>query len=161
MILPGHLAASFLAHRYLRADLPVALVAGILPDVLDKGLYYLTRLTPNSRVPSHTLLAWVVSSLVLLGLGWLIGRRAVWGYSWFAGYGLHLLCDSPLTSGDLPFLYPFRTYTFTSSGFPLDWLLDFPDWPWAVIFLETALVLFTLALELRQRRRAQRRQVLI
>lgn len=158
MILPGHLAASSLAHRYLRADLPVALVAGVLPDLVDKGLYYLTRLTPNSRVPAHTLLAWVVSSLALLGLAWLIGRRWLWGYSWFLGYGLHLLCDSPMAAGELPFLYPFRAYAFTSPDFPLDYLLDFADWPWVVISLETALVLITIGLELRRRRAAQRRQ---
>jgi len=160
MILPGHIAASYLAHRYLRADLPVALVAGIFPDVVDKGLYYLTHLTPNSRVPAHTLLAWVVSSLILLGLGWLFGHRATWGYSWAVGYGLHLLCDSPLAAGELPFLYPFRAYAFTSPDFPLDYLLDFADWPWVVIVMETALVLVTIVLELHRRRVARRREAL-
>lgn len=153
MILPGHIAASFLCCRYLKADLPLALVAGILPDIVDKALFYATGLTPNSRVPCHTLLAWLVTSLLILLAGLLIQHSWNWGYTWGLAYGVHLLCDSPLVGGELPFLYPFRAYDFGSPDMPLGFLFGLETWPASMLLAEVTIVLAVIILELTYRRK--------
>ena len=67
MIFPGHLAATVLCHRHLKVAFWPAFWAGLLPDVIDKTLYYVLHLVPGSRVPMHTLWGWLGSTL-LLGL---------------------------------------------------------------------------------------------
>jgi hypothetical protein len=96
----GHLAVSALLHRYLKADLTTAMVAGTLPDVVDKTLHRVLRLTPAGRMCGHTLLG---MGLTTAAAGLIGGRRAAW--SWALGYLGHLVSDS----GDagVPWLYPF------------------------------------------------------
>jgi hypothetical protein len=172
MILPGHVAAAVLCHRYLKIDLRLALVAGLLPDVVDKVLYYGLHLVPSSRVIMHTLWAWLGTTLLvgLVAWPWMAlrgapgGTRGGWRRwvgvlgSWLLGYGAHLLCDSPLTGGNLPFLYPVRGYDFTSPSAPLGFLFGLDDWPLHTLLAEGLLVAFTVVTEIRLRRvgRAQR-----
>ncbi len=154
MILPGHITASLLCHRYLRADLHVVVVAGLAPDLVDKTLYYGLRCVPNTRVPMHTLLAWVVSTLLVGAIGWCIAHNLRWGGAWFLGYGAHLLCDSPLAGGDLAFLYPGRAYPPSNSPFPLAYLLDISKWPHHALLAELVLVVVGFYLLRRPRRPA-------
>ena len=170
MILPGHVAASILCHRHLKVDLRVALVAGVIPDVIDKLLYYGPHLVPSSRVPMHTLLAWGVSTLLVALIERLVaalrinegygalpgsgkGRGGVpfpWAVAWGVGYGAHLLCDSPLVGGKIPFLYPFRAYDFTSPVVPLSFLFGMNEWPLHMLIAELLLVIFTAYTEWRR-----------
>jgi hypothetical protein len=149
MIFPGHVAASLLCHRYLKADLRVALVAGVIPDVVDKLLYYGLHVVPSSRLPMHTLWAWLASALLLWATAWLIVRSAArpMAWSWLVGYGAHLLCDSPLLGGELPFLYPFHYYHFGSPEVPLSFLFGLDVWPIQMLVAELLLSLFTLYVE--------------
>lgn len=90
MILPGHLAAGYLAAHYAKLDEKVALVAAIAPDVVDKTAHYLLRVTPTGRVPLHSLLGF--SLVVLLVMGITRNRAIVW--AWALGHLSHLLMDS-------------------------------------------------------------------
>jgi len=176
MILPGHLAASLLCHRHLRVDLRLALVAGVLPDVVDKLAYHAFHLVPSSRLPMHTLLAWLASTAVVallaLALSTSLSRlrerarvrsnlprpcsgegsrvRSVLSFS--LAYAAHLLCDSPLVGGKLPFLWPFRAYHFTSPRLPLGFLFGLDAWPIQMLIAELLLVSLTLYLEWRRAR---------
>jgi len=146
MILPGHIAASVLCHRYLKVDLRVVLLAGVLPDVVDKALYYSLHCVPSSRLPMHTLLAWLVSTLIV----WVLLRLArrppaqSLALAWFVGYGGHLLCDSPLVGGRLPFLWPWLRYDFASAHVPLGFLFGLDRWPVTTLLCEAVLVALTL-----------------
>ena len=159
MILPGHIAASLLCHRYLKVDLTAALVAGLAPDVVDKLLYYGLRLTPNGRVPMHTLWAWLLSTGLVVLAGWLWRRQhwarqhwRRWPVAWFVAYGAHLFCDSPLLGGRLPFLWPLLPYeAYGSPQAPLGFLFGLDAWPVATLLAEAGLVLYTVFL---YRRRA-------
>ena len=146
MIFPGHIAASVLCGHYLKADLRVALVAGVLPDVADKLLYFGLHAVPSSRVPMHTLLAWLLSSLLVLAAAWLIKRPAAQtiAWSWLVGYGAHLLCDSPLVGGELPFLWPWLEYDFSSAYMPFGFLFGLDRWPVMTLVMEALLVGVTL-----------------
>jgi len=174
MILPGHLAASLLCHRHLRVDLRLALVAGVLPDVVDKLAYYVFHLVPSSRLPMHTLLAWLASTAVVALLALALstslartreracprprssrgpsgaGVRSISSFS--LAYAAHLLCDSPLLGGKLPFLWPFRAYHFTSPRLPLGFLFGLDAWPIQMLIAELLLVSLTLYLEWRRAR---------
>ena len=149
MIFPGHIAASVLCGRYLKVDLRVALVAGVIPDVIDKLLYYGLHVVPNSCVPLHTLWAWLGSALLVWAAAWLIVRPAAQtiAWSWLVGYGAHLLCDSPLLGGELPFLYPFHYYDFGSPEVPLSFLFGLDIWPIQMLVAELLLSFFTLYVE--------------
>lgn len=106
-MLLGHLGVSLLAHRYLQADLAPVVVAGVFPDVVDKGLCQGLRVLPSGRMWGHTLLGLTVST-VLAGRLW--GRRAA--SSWAVGYLGHLVAD---LEGQVPWLYPFAPYDFAPS----------------------------------------------
>ncbi|MBC7237982.1 MAG: metal-dependent hydrolase [Chloroflexi bacterium] len=152
MILPGHIAASTLCHRYIKVDLSVALAAGLAPDLVDKVCYYVLRLMPGSRVPMHTLWAWLLSTLLVAGLAFGLRRERWrdWPWAWFLAYGAHLLCDSPLVGGKLPFLWPLRTYDFTSPVMPLSFLFGLDSWPLHTLLAEASLTAFTLYVYRRQ-----------
>ena len=153
MILPGHLAASVLCHRHLKAPLWPTLLAGLMPDVVDKFFYYVLHAVPSSRVPMHTLWAWLGSTLLVGLLALLLGRAPsrAWLWGWFVGYGAHLLCDSPLVGGKLPFLWPLRPYTMGSSSMPLAYLFGAGAWPIWTLTAEFILVGYTLATSQRVR----------
>jgi hypothetical protein len=117
----GHLAISILEHRYLKVDLAPAIAGGVFPDVLDKTLCQVLRLTPSGRMFGHTLLALGVSTVVV---GVMRGRRT--GRSWAMGYLAHLMADA---SGFVPWLYPFVQHDFSQSepgllGILSLWLTD-------------------------------------
>ncbi len=150
MILPGHIAASVLCYRYADANWPVALTASLLPDVVDKVVYYSTGLSASSRLPMHTLWGWLGTTLLVVVVGLAFYRSAEWAYSWCLGYGLHLLCDSGLVGDELPLLYPLVEYDLTSPPFPLSYLLDPSTWPWPKLIAEALLVAITVYLEWRR-----------
>jgi hypothetical protein len=100
----GHLAVSALLHHYLDADLKTVVAGGVFPDVVDKTLCQVLRVTPNGRMYAHTLLSVAVSTTVV-SLLW--GRKTA--RAWALGYLGHLAADG---GGWLPILYPFRRYDF-------------------------------------------------
>ena len=108
MILPGHLASAWLAARAVGADLVGAMAASMAPDLVDKPLRWILRLTPNDRIPAHTLLAWVLTTAVVARL---FGRGRASG--WAVGYGAHLVGDgvnAHLNPGRLYLGWPFVRY---------------------------------------------------
>jgi hypothetical protein len=108
VILPGHLASAWLAARTFRADVGGAMAASMAPDLVDKPLRWILRVTPNDRIPAHTLLAWALTTTAAASL---FGRdRAV---GWAVGYGTHLLGDgvnAHLNPGRLYLGWPFVRY---------------------------------------------------
>ena len=110
MILPGHIAAAYLAAKAASVDLRGALAAAMCPDLIDKPIRWLLRLTPNDRIPAHSLLGGVVMTAAAY-------RLAGGGFArgWAAGYAAHLLCDeinAHLNPGRIYFWWPFKRYTF-------------------------------------------------
>jgi hypothetical protein len=160
MILPGHLASVVLERRHLRVELYPALAATLAPDVIDKLLFYVLRVSSHSRIPMHTLVGWLGTTLVATLLGLALGRRWRWGWAWWVGYGGHLLCDSPLAGGDLAFLFPFISYSFESHWQPFSYLWGLQEWPWHMMIAETLLVGVTLYLEWRRHGLRLRRSTL-
>jgi len=75
----GHLAISALQHRYLKADLVPVVVAGVLPDVVDKTLCQVLHLTPSGRMFGHTLAGLGLSALCVTPAGWSRGCILLWG----------------------------------------------------------------------------------
>lgn len=106
-MLIGHLAVVILEHRYLDAKFVPTLAGGLFPDILDKGLCQVMRITPNGRMWGHSLLA-LASTTCLVRMA--AGEENA--YAWALGYAGHFLADSPET---LPLAYPFRTYSFNPS----------------------------------------------
>jgi hypothetical protein len=168
MILPGHLAAVVLERRHLRVDLYAALAGTLAPDVIDKLLYYVFHVSPQSRIPMHTLVGWVGSTVLVALLELILRRRAPaalrwrWTLAWFVGFGGHLLFDSPLAGGDLPILWPFRHYDLFSYRIPFSYLWGVYDWPVHMLVTEAVVVAVVGAIEwrrhgLRLRWRAVRR----
>ena len=103
----GHLAVSALLHHYLDADLKSVVAGGLFPDVVDKTLCQILRLTPSGRMYAHTLLAVTLSTTAVSAL---CGKRA--GQGWAMGYLGHLAADA---GGDLPLFFPFKEYEFSGS----------------------------------------------
>jgi hypothetical protein len=100
----GHLAVSALLHHYLDADLETVVAGGVFPDVVDKTLCQVLRVTPSGRMYAHTLLSVAVSTS-FVSLLW--GRKKA--KAWVLGYLGHLAADG---GGWLPLLYPFKRYEF-------------------------------------------------
>ncbi len=100
----GHLAISALQHRYLNAEFVPVMVAAVMPDAIDKVLYYGIGQTPSGRLWGHTLLVALLSSAIVLLV---FGKRSA--TSWALGYLSHLIAD---IGGMVPWLYPFVTYEF-------------------------------------------------
>lgn len=108
MILPGHIAAAYLATRITGAQRSGGLAAAMFPDMVDKPIRWLLRWTPNDRIPAHSLLGWALSTLGARRFG---GPRFARG--WLVGYGAHLLCDeinAHLNPGRIYFWWPFKRY---------------------------------------------------
>jgi hypothetical protein len=106
VVILGHVAISALLHRYLDVDLGPTMASGIFPDVTDKLLCNVLRITPSGRMYGHTWLSVALTTLVV---------RQVWGMraarAWTAGYVGHLAAD---TGGFVPWLFPFRRYEFNT-----------------------------------------------
>jgi hypothetical protein len=100
----GHVAVSALLHHYLDVDLETVVAGGVFPDVVDKTLCQVLRVTPSGRMYAHTLLG-VALSTTAVSMLW--GRRKA--RAWALGYLGHLAADG---GGRLPLLYPFKRYEF-------------------------------------------------
>lgn len=100
----GHLAVSALLHHYLDVDLDTVVAGGIFPDVVDKTLCQVLRVTPSGRMYAHTLLS-VAFSTAVVSLVWGRQKARVWAL----GYLAHLAADM---GGRLPLFYPFQKYEF-------------------------------------------------
>ena len=103
----GHLAVSALEHRYLKVPLVPVMAATILPDAVDKVSHYVLGDNASGRMWGHTLVAALLSSLIILVL---FGKHHALG--WGLGYLSHLVCD---VSGVVPWFAPFVTYEFPPS----------------------------------------------
>ncbi|MBN2006898.1 MAG: metal-dependent hydrolase [Anaerolineae bacterium] len=103
----GHLGISALLHRYAKADLAPVMIAGMMPDIVDKTLCQILHLTPSGRMAAHTLLGLAISTGIVAAI-W--GKRTAW--SWALGYLGHLVADA---GGEVPWLYPFVHYDFPPS----------------------------------------------
>jgi len=141
VILPGHVAAAYLAASALGADRRAVLAASLFPDLVDKPVRWLLRLTPNDRIPAHTLLVcmltWVAARL-LLGQSFSRG--------WLVGYSAHLLCDqvnAHLNPGRLYLWWPFRRYKMHTGPTGLGSSLN--DFSPASLLLEGSVVVLGVA----------------
>lgn len=133
----GHLAFPAILRHYFPELEAAPLYAGSLfPDVMDKGLHSL-ELALNGRSIAHTLFSLITTTTIIaIFLGKKLAR------SWAIGYLGHLICDS---GGDVPWLYPFTTYTYRISSRNLwqkikRWLTN-PN-PFEIILTLWAMVLF-------------------
>ncbi len=74
MLPTAHVASALLAQKLsgTAADGRTAVAGGLLPDLIDKTLAWVLRITPSGRHVGHTLLAAV---LVSLGVAAIWGRR--------------------------------------------------------------------------------------
>ncbi|MGQ9682763.1 MAG: metal-dependent hydrolase [Anaerolineae bacterium] len=153
LVLPGHLAASLLAARRWRLPIPVALLAGVAPDLVDKFIFYVLRASHWTRVPAHSLLALLLSTVAVGALGRMVRSARGWWRAWFAGFGLHLLGDIVPGEGVLPWLWPLRSYAEIASP-ERPWFLGGGPVPWVTLALEIALVLIAVSVELARRRHA-------
>ena len=86
----GHLAASVLQHRYMKADLAPVVVAGVFPDLVDKTLCQVLHLTPSGRMFGHTLAGLGLSALAVRLIWGRRARPAPWGWSWACRPGQYL-----------------------------------------------------------------------
>jgi len=154
MILPGHLAAGYLAAHYAKLDERVALVAAIFPDFVDKTGRYVLHVTPNGRVPMHA----VLSLFITTALIWLIARQRSVAWAWAAGYATHL-CMDVLTdliqygSGLDYLLWPFRPALVSRYTQIYGSILDYVAW---VFVAEGLVTIWGLAVFLVGRRRRRR-----
>lgn len=110
MLPTGHVAVSYILSRVAKADLKIAVIASLFPDLLDKSLKLVFHLVPGGRSLGHGLPAVVVISLVMTA--WK-GRRA--GYSWGIAHLFHLFADYPFTEY-VPWFYPLVPYSFPAGG---------------------------------------------
>ena len=119
MLPTGHIAVSYLLHRYAGVDLRIVVLAALFPDILDKPLKLVFHLVEGGRSWGHGL-----PLLLLLSLGiWMWwGKRA--GYSWCMGHLFHLLADYPL-SWNVPWFFPFVDYEMAATGPPI--LITWPE----------------------------------
>ncbi|MBC7257146.1 MAG: metal-dependent hydrolase [Chloroflexi bacterium] len=110
MILPGHIAAAFIASKALRVSTHGALAASMCPDTIDKPIRWLTRVTPNDRIPAHSLLFWGATAY----FAWRLADRS-FAKGWAVGYGVHLLCDevnAHFNPGRIYPWWPFKRYAY-------------------------------------------------
>ena len=149
MILPGHVAAASLASKVSGTELKANLAASMFPDMIDKPVRWVFRLTPNDRIPAHTFLAWTATSLAAYLL-----KGARFGRGWWVGYGSHLLCDelnAHLNPGRIYFWWPFRHYRMHIG--PTGISSSLHDFSPASLLLEAAITLLAAGVWIGDRRR--------
>ena len=101
MLFFGHIATSLLLADATDSDRTAAVVGNLVPDVTDKTLGWVLRLTP-SRWLAHGLPVFALVNLAAFGL---LDRRRWRGFA--LGYAGHLICD--LWAGSkVPWLAPFE-----------------------------------------------------
>jgi hypothetical protein len=151
VILPGHLAAAYLVSHTPGLERRGLWHAAMFPDLVDKPLRWVLRLTPNDRLPAHSGLFWLWST----ALAWATQGRA-FGLSWGVGYGVHLGCDAlnaRLNRGRVYWLWPFKRYQYHIG--PTGLISSLRDFQWRSLSIEAALT--TLGLVLLAARVAARR----
>lgn len=152
MILPGHLAAAYLAGRTTKTDLRGVMAASMFPDLVDKPVRWLLGITPNDRIPAHTGWFWLGTSLLAR---WLGGSR--FGQGWVVGYGAHLLCDevnARLNPGRIYFWWPVKRYDLHVG--PTGLSSSLADFSPASRWLEGGLTVIGLLVALGSRRQCNR-----
>ena len=141
MIFPGHVAAAALAARALGTDMPAALAASMCPDLVDKPVRWVLRVTPNDRIPAHSLFFMTGTTMLAYLFS---GPRAARG--WATGYGAHLLCDeinSHLNPGRIYFWWPFKRYHLHTG--PRGLRSSLSDFTIASLVLEAAISIAAVA----------------
>ncbi len=141
MILPGHLAAAYLVSQIPAVQGPGVWWAAMFPDLIDKPLRWVTRITPNDRLPAHSGLFWLLTTLGVWRM-----RGASFARSWGVGYGVHLLCDAlnaRLNRGRVYWLWPFKRYEYYVG--PTGLLSSLRDFKWRSLLIEMALTLLGLS----------------
>lgn len=141
MILPGHIAAAVIASQALHVSKRGALAAAMCPDFVDKPIRWFTRVTPNDRIPAHSLLFWGVTTYLARRFG---GRSFAKG--WAVGYGVHLLCDevnAHFNPGRIYPWWPFKRYAYHTGPTGLQSSLG--DFSKTSLLLEATLTLLGVA----------------
>lgn len=141
MILPGHLSAALLVSELLPGDRRGLWWAAMFPDMVDKPLRWLLKVTPNDRLPAHSGTAWALSTAAV----WRLGGGAL-ASGWGLGYGVHLLCDAlnaRLNRGRVYWLWPFKRYEFHVG--PTGLASSLRDFKWRSLLIEAGLTLLGLA----------------
>jgi hypothetical protein len=98
----AHVGMVILISRAARADTPSAVLGALTPDLLDKPLAWIIKVTPSGRYFGHSLLCCLLLSLMLVRFS---SRRAGLGFG--LGYLTHLAGD---IEGHVPLLMPFVAY---------------------------------------------------
>ena len=109
MILSGHLSAAYMVGEALHVDRRGYWAASMFPDFVDKPIRWLLALTPNDRIPAHSLTALATTTVVADRL---VGGRFATG--WVVGYTSHLLCDelnAQINAGKVYWFWPWKRYT--------------------------------------------------
>jgi len=135
MILPGHLAAAYLLLQATHCEHRGVWWGAMFPDLVDKPLRWVLKMTPNDRVPAHSGLGWGVCTLA----AWAWRGRAFAG-SFAAGYGIHMLCDAlnaRMNRGRVYWLWPFRHYDMHIG--PTGLVSSLRDFKWRSLVIEAAL----------------------
>jgi len=137
MILPGHLAAAYMAGEALQVDRHGYWSAAMFPDYVDKPVRWLLGITPNDRIPAHSLTALALTALLARRLG---GRRFASG--WVVGYTSHLLCDelnARISAGRVYWLWPWKRYVMHRG--PTGLKSSLADFSKQALLIEVALTL--------------------
>ena len=101
MLFFGHIATTLLIADATDSDRAAAVAGNLLPDVTDKTLGWVLRLTP-SRWLAHGLPGYFLANLIAFAL---LDRRRWRGFA--LGYAGHLICDL-WAGGKVPWLAPFQ-----------------------------------------------------
>lgn len=101
MLFFGHIAGSLLIADASDSDRTAAVAGNLLPDVTDKTLAWVLKLTP-SRWLAHGLPAFAAVNLLAFLL---LDQRRWRGFA--LGYAGHLICDL-WAGGKVPWLAPFQ-----------------------------------------------------
>jgi len=101
MLFFGHIAATLLVADATHSDRAAAVAGNLLPDITDKTLGWVLKLTP-SRWLAHGLPGYFLANVVAFTL---LDRRRRRGFAF--GYAGHLLCDL-WAGGRVPWLAPFQ-----------------------------------------------------
>lgn len=113
----GHVGISATVAHFLRLNIIVVAFAAVLPDLVDKSVWYFAGFG-NGRLVSHNLLfVFAIAAIWALFNRW-------YGVSALAGGLLHLGEDA---AGPVAWFYPFKSYVFPSVPFDLAALYLAPD----------------------------------
>ena len=103
MLFFGHIATSIAVADATDSDRAAAVAGNLLPDVTDKTLGYVLKLTP-SRWLAHGLPGYLLVNLVAFAV---MDRRRWRGFA--LGYAGHLVCDL-WAGGEVPWRAPFQAH---------------------------------------------------